>query len=78
VVKKRATLTILSARLVAVRFIPEHGGLFLIEPPGTGNSHIALGLTLASTQAGHTALHRSAFDLARTWPKPRLAALAGS
>jgi DNA replication protein DnaC len=78
VVQKRATLTILSARLATVRFIPEHGGLLLIGPPGTGKSHIALGLTLAAIQAGHTALYRSAFDLAQTWLKPRLPALAGS
>jgi DNA replication protein DnaC len=33
--------------------------------PGTGKSHIALGLTLAAIQAGYTVLYCSAFDLAQ-------------
>jgi DNA replication protein DnaC len=45
--------------LATARFVPEHGGLLLIGPPGTGKSHIALALTLA----GYTARYRSAFDL---------------
>lgn len=49
--------------LATVRFIPEHSGLLLIGPPGTGKSHIALSLTLAAIQAGYTALYRSAVDL---------------
>jgi DNA replication protein DnaC len=69
VVQERATRTIVSARLATVRFIPERGGLLLIGPPGAGKSHIALGLTLAAIQAGHTALHRSAFDLAQNLPE---------
>ena len=32
---------------------------------GTGKSHIAIALTVAAIQAGHTALYRSAFDLAQ-------------
>ena len=51
--------------LGTVRFIPEHGGLLLLGPPGTGKSHIALSLTVAAIQAGYTALYRSAFDLAQ-------------
>jgi DNA replication protein DnaC len=49
--------------LATARFVPEHGGLLLIGPPGTGKSHIALALTLAAIQAGYTARYRSAFDL---------------
>jgi DNA replication protein DnaC len=51
--------------LGTVRFIPEHGGLLLLGPPGTGKSHIALSLTVAAIQVGYTALYRSAFDLAQ-------------
>src|SRR5438874_4225899 len=51
--------------LGTVRFIPEHGGLLLLGPPGTGKSHIALSLTVAAIQAGYTAYYRSAFDLAQ-------------
>jgi len=51
--------------LATVRFIPEHGGLLLLGPPGTGKSHIALSLTVAAIHAGYTALYRSAFDLAQ-------------
>ncbi len=51
--------------LGTVRFIPEHGGLLLLGPPGTGKSHIALSLTVAAILAGYTALYRSAFDLAQ-------------
>ena len=49
--------------LGTVRFIPEHGGLLLLGPPGTGKSHIALSLTVAAIQAGYTAHYRSAFGL---------------
>jgi hypothetical protein len=69
VVQKRATLAILSAKLAPVRFIPQRGGLLLIGPPGAGKSHIALGLTLAAIQAGHTALYHSAFGLAQDLPE---------
>jgi DNA replication protein DnaC len=51
--------------LATVRFIPEHSGLLLLGPPGTGKSHIALSLTVAAIQAGYTAWYRSAFDLAQ-------------
>lgn len=34
-----------------MRFIPEHGGLLLLGPPGTGKRHIALSLTVAAIQA---------------------------
>jgi len=43
--------------------VREHGGVLLIGPPGTGKSHIAVALTVAAIQAGHTAPYRSAFDL---------------
>jgi DNA replication protein DnaC len=51
--------------LSTARFVREHGGVLLIGPPGTGKSHIAVALTVAAIQAGHTALYRSAFDLAQ-------------
>jgi DNA replication protein DnaC len=47
------------------RFLREHGGVLLLGPPGTGKSHIAIAFTVAAIQAGHTALYRSAFDLAQ-------------
>jgi DNA replication protein DnaC len=49
--------------LATARFVREHGGLLLLGPPGTGKSHIAISLTVAAIQAGHTAFYRSAFDL---------------
>ena len=55
----------LIADLATTRFVREHGGLLLIGPPGTGKSHIAIALTVAAIQTGHTALYRSAFDLAQ-------------
>ena len=51
--------------LATARFVREHGGVLLLGPPGTGKSHIATALTVAAIQAGHTALYRSAFDLAQ-------------
>jgi len=51
--------------LATARFVREHGGLLLIGPPGTGKSHIAIALAMAAIRAGHTALYRSAFDLAQ-------------
>lgn len=51
--------------LATSRYVREHGGLLLLGPPGTGKSHIAVALTVAAIQAGHTALYRSAFDLAQ-------------
>jgi DNA replication protein DnaC len=51
--------------LATARFVREHGGVLLLGPPGTGKSHIAISLTVAAIQAGHTALYRSAFDLAQ-------------
>jgi len=55
----------LIADLATARFVREHGGVLLIGPPGTGKSHIAIALTVAAIRAGHTALYRSAFDLAQ-------------
>src|SRR4030042_5858047 len=51
--------------LATARFVREHGGVLLLGPPGTGKSHISAALTVAAIQAGHTALYRSAFDLAQ-------------
>jgi DNA replication protein DnaC len=51
--------------LSTARFVREHGGVLLLGPPGTGKSHIAISLTVAAIQAGHTALYRSAFDLSQ-------------
>ncbi len=53
----------LIVELASVRFIPEHGGVLLIGPPGTGKSHICLSLACAAIEAGYTVLYRSAFDL---------------
>jgi DNA replication protein DnaC len=50
--------------LGTTRFVRGHSGVLLLGPPGTGKSHIAIALTVAAIQAGHTALYRSAFDLA--------------
>lgn len=38
--------------------------MLLVGPPGVGKSHICIALALAAIEAGHTVLHRSAFDLA--------------
>jgi len=55
------------AKLVALasaRFVPTHGGVLLIGPPGVGKSHVATALAVGAIRAGHRALIRSTFDLA--------------
>lgn len=49
--------------LATARFVSQARGLLLIGPPGVGKSHLAIALTVAAISAGHTALHKSAFEL---------------
>ncbi len=51
--------------LATARFVAKHAGVLLLGPPGTGKSHIAISLAVASIQAGYTVLYISAFDLAQ-------------
>jgi hypothetical protein len=51
--------------LATVRSIPEHGGLLVLGPPGTGKSHIAFELDRGRNPGRYTALYRSAFDPAQ-------------
>lgn len=50
--------------LATARFVNEAKGVLFIGPPGVGKSHLAIALTICAISAGHTALHKSAFDLA--------------
>lgn len=50
--------------LATARFVTEARGVLFIGPPGVGKSHLAIALTICAISAGHTALHKSAFDLA--------------
>jgi len=49
--------------LASARFVPTHGGVLLIGPPGVGKSHVATALAVGAIRAGHRALIRSTFDL---------------
>lgn len=50
--------------LASARFVPSHGGVLLIGPPGVGKSHIATAIAVGAIHAGQRALVRSTFDLA--------------
>lgn len=52
------------AALVSARFVPAHGGVLLIGPPGVGKSHVATAIAVGVIRAGHRVLVRSTFDLA--------------
>ncbi|WP_396225310.1 IS21-like element helper ATPase IstB [Gemmatimonas sp.] len=49
--------------LASARFVPSHGGVLLIGPPGVGKSHLATAIAVGAIHAGHRALVRSTFDL---------------
>jgi DNA replication protein DnaC len=49
--------------LASARFVPSHGGILLIGPPGVGKSHLATAIAVGAIHAGHRALVRSTFDL---------------
>lgn len=50
--------------LATARFVSQAKGVLFIGPPGVGKSHLAIALAISAISAGHTALHKSAFDLA--------------
>src|ERR1700680_837824 len=50
------------AALASGAFLAEAGNIVLLGPPGTGKTHIAIGLAVRACQAGHRVLFATATD----------------
>jgi DNA replication protein DnaC len=51
------------ADLATLRFVENHENVILLGPPGTGKTHVAIGLALKSCAAGHKVLFTTLADL---------------
>lgn len=49
--------------LASSRFVHKNDSALLIGPPGTGKTHVAIGLGMLAIENGYTVFYRSAFDL---------------